>query len=459
MLELVIVALYFLVMVIIGVVSRRKAVAAKGFFVADRKQSTLFVTGSLVATIIGASATVGMAGLGFVRGLTGMWWLLVGSIGLVVLGLFFAERVRRFGLYTLPELIEKQYDSRAASAAAILIVVAWLGVIGGQIVAAGKILSVLGLGSPLLWMVVFTVVFVAYTAIGGQYAVIRTDVIQAGVIFAGILAGLGLLLASVGGWDGLRHNLSPDYFAFPVSSEFGVMDLVSFLLLVGLTYVVGPDMYSRLFCARDIKTARNSALWAALLILPIAFAITIFGMGAAVLFPQIPPEQAFPTVIKEIFPPLLGGLVIAALLSAVMSSADTCLLSASTILTVDIIKRFRPSLKEEKVLLISRWAIVVLGIGSLALALFLKGIINALLFAYTIYTGGVILPVIAGFYKNKLRVTSGGALAAIIGGGLAALASKLFNIKYLDLGSLAISLLLLFVVSLIENSLRSRRSS
>ncbi|MBA7525558.1 hypothetical protein ES705_17710 [subsurface metagenome] len=97
--------------------------------------------------------------------------------------------------------------------------------------------------------------------------------------------------------------------------------------------------------------------------------------------------------------------------------------------------------------------------SSLILALTLKGIISALLFAYTVYTGGVILPVIAGFYKNRLRVTPLGALVAIVGGGSAALISKLFDIKYLDLGSLLISGLLLFLVSFIDGKMRSREAS
>jgi len=456
-LGLIIVAVYFLAMIAIGLVSRRKAKGADDFFVAGRKGSSLFITGSLLATIVGGSATVGMAGLGFSRGLTGAWWLLVGTVGLVVLGLFFAKKVRKFGLYTLPQLVEKQYDKRIALAASVLIVVSWVGVIAGQIVAAGKILSVLGVGDPVMWMVVFSAIFVAYTLLGGQYSVIRTDALQIGIIFAGIFGGLALLLSRVGGWGGLQASLSTEQFAFPLSSDFGGYELVLLLLLVGLTYVVGPDMYSRLFCAKDTKTAKVSVFWTALLIIPFALGITLIGMGASALFPDISAEQAFPTVINEVLPPFVGALVLAALLCAVMSSADTCLLTASTILTVDIVGRFKPSLSQEKILSLSRWGIAVLGLFSLLLALALKGVITSLLFAYTVYTCGVILPVIAGFYKNKLKVTSMGALAAIIGGGSAALISKLFEIKYLDLGGLLIGGLLLFLVSFIDNRMRKKR--
>jgi SSS family solute:Na+ symporter len=471
--QLTIIVLYMVVMVVIGIVSRKPAQDADGFFVASRRGSTLWITGSLVATIIGGSATVGVAGLGFSRGLTGAWWLLVGSIGLVVLGLFLARRVRRFAVYTLPELAEKQYDRRVGLAASVLIVIAWLGVIAGQIVATGKILSALGIGDPALWMVIFTAVVVFYTALGGQYADIRTDLVQAVLIFIGIFAGLALLLSQLGGFAGLSSALSPDKFSFPLSSKFGPVDFIGYLLLFGLPYVVGPDMYSRIFSARDEKTARASTLWAALFIAPIAFAAALVGMGAAVLFPGISSEQAFPMVAGSALPPLVGGLVLAGLVSATMSSADSCLLSASTILTVDIVKRFKPSLGERRVLLIARWGIVILGLLSLLLALALKGVISSLMFAYTVFTAGVIIPVLFGFYKNKLRVTPAGALAAIIGGGGTALISKLptladvsgvplisnlVAIKHLDLWSLAVSAVLLFLVSFLDNCWRHRSS-
>lgn len=457
MTELTIISIYFLAMIAIGLLSRRKARGFDDFIVAGRKGSPLFITGSLLATIIGGSAIMVTSQLGFAQGLTGMWWLLVGSIGLVVLGIFFAKKVRGLALYTLPELVKEQYDGRVALAASILIVVAWTGVVAAQIIAAGQIMAVLGILDPLWWMGIFTVVFVAYTIVGGQYAVIRTDTIQIVLIFAGIFAGLFFLLSHLGGISRLWSSLSPEQLAFPLSSGFGGYDLLKLLLLVGLTYVVGPDMYSRLFCARDVKTARLSVFWTALLMVPLALAIVTIGMGASVMFPEIAPAQAFPAVIKEVFPPLLGGLVLAALLSAFMSSADTTLLSASTILMVDIVGRLKPSLSQRKVLSLTRWGIVIVGLCSLIVALALKGILDAILFAYTIYTAGIILPVIAGFYKSRVKVTAIGALAAIGGGGATALVSKIMQIKYLDVGALLIGGLLLLLVSYIDHRTRSRK--
>jgi SSS family solute:Na+ symporter len=157
-----------------------------------------------------------MAGLGFQQGLTGAWWLLVGSIGLLVLGLFFAKRVRGAALYTLPELVERQYGRHVGLAASILIVIAWVGIVAGQIVAAGKVLSILGIGSVTLWMIIFTIVFVAYAILGGQFSIIRTDFIQAAMLFMGIFVALALTFSHVGGLDGLRFSLlsSPHLFLF-----------------------------------------------------------------------------------------------------------------------------------------------------------------------------------------------------------------------------------------------------
>lgn len=456
MLETVIIAIYFAVMIAIGIYSRRRAKEADDFFVAGRKGSTLFITGSLVATIIGGSAIMVTTKLGFVQGLTGIWWLLAGSIGLVVLGIFLARKVRELDLYTLPELVETQYNAQTGFAASILIVIAWVGVIGAQIIAAGTIMDALGIGNTQVWIAVFAVVFVVYTIIGGQHAIIRTDSIQSLIIFAGIIIGSVMVMVKAGGISGLSEALPEDQFGFPLSSQFDGYELVKLLLVVGLAYVVGPDMYSRLFCAKDAGTARRSVFWTALLIIPVALGIVLIGMGAAALYPDISPGQAFPVIIREVLPPFLGGIVLAALLCAFMSSADTTLITAGTILSVDIVGKLKPGLDKQRLLVISRWSIVAMGAAALLLALYLQDIVDAILFAYTVYTGGVIIPVLAGFYRDRLKVTPMGAIAAIIGGGAVALISKLFGIKYLDIISLGVSAGLLFMVSYLETRAKKR---
>lgn len=451
---LIIILLYFIIIITIGVFSRRKAKDTDDFFVAGRKGSTLFITGSLLATIIGGSAVMVTSKLGFSQGLTGAWWLLVGSIGLVFLGLLLAKKVRDFGLYTLPGLIEKQYNGRVAFVSSILIVIAWTGVIGAQIIAAGSIMDALGIGDARIWMAAFSVVFVVYTVVGGQHAIIRTDSLQTVIIFAGIIVAAVVVVVKLGGLGDFWNTIPAEQVSFPLSSQFGGYDLFKYLMLVGLAYLVGPDMYSRLFCAKDSSTARKSALWTAVLIIPIALAIVFIGMGASVLYPDVSAGQAFPVVINELLHPALGGIVLAALLCAFMSSADTTLMTAGTIFSLDIAGKLKPGLGKDSLLRISRWAIVLIGLAALLLALYLQEIVDAILFAYTVYTGGLIIPVLAGFYRDRLGITPKGAMAAIITGGVVAFIAKLLDIKYLDVISLGVSAVFLFGVSFIENGLR-----
>ena len=436
MVDIAIIGVYFVAMIAIGIHAYRKKESATcdGFFVANRRGSALFIVGSLCATIIGASVTLGMAGRGYRLGLAGSWWLLVGSIGLLILGFLFARKVRGFGLYTLPELVEKQYNSRTAGlAASILIVVTWLAVIAAQIIAAGMILSILlPTADVSIVMAVSAVVLVLYTFLGGQYSVIRTDLVQFIIIIVGTLTCLGLVLARVGGFGALHASLPPDYFSFPVNTQFGWPQLITLLILTGSTYVVGPDMYSRLFCARDEKTAKTSALSAALITIPFAFVIVLIGMAAMVLFPDLAVgELAFPAVIKGVLPIGVSGLVIAALLAAMMSSADTCLMTTSTILSADVHKRIFPRTSERTTLLVAKAGVLVVGALALVVALKAGGIISTLQLAYTVFTSGVVLPVVAGFYKDRLKVNAAGVVAAIVGGGGTALAMKL-RLSWLD---------------------------
>jgi SSS family solute:Na+ symporter len=450
MLDAIIIAVYFLLMLAIGLYSfkKKEASGSSGFFVAGRKAGLPLVAGSLAATFIGASVVLGMVGRGYRMGLPAVWWLLVGAIGLVILGLFLAKKVRRIGVFTLPELLEKQYGGKAGLAASLVIVAAWISVCAAQIVAAGSVLHALIPSWDIsVLMAICAAVFVIYTFLGGAYSVIRTDLIQLIIIIVGILVTLGLVMSEVGGVGGLKASLPSNYFSFPVNESFKWYDLVVMLILTGSVYVVGPDIYSRLFCARDEKVARSSTFTAALVAIPVAFIVVLIGMGAKVLYPSIASEQAFPTIIQNLLPAGVSGLVVAALLAAMMSSADTVILTTSTILCVDIGGKVFPHIDERRRLLITKGGILVIGVLALLVAMKSQGIINALYNSYTIFTSGIVIPVVAGFYKDKLRVNSAGALAAIVGGGGTALVVKLTGVHHLELLGFGVCAILLFSVS------------
>jgi SSS family solute:Na+ symporter len=459
MLDAFIVVLYLIGMLAVGAHAARGMRRLSDFFVAGRKVGTLACTATLGATIIGASVTIGMAGYGFKMGLTGAWWLLVGAMGLVVLAATFGGKVRRSAAYTLPELVGKLYDARTRMAASVLIVAAWLGVIAGQILGMEAILSTFFGWSMVASAVVSTSIFLAYTVLGGQRAVVRTDIIQFAILVAGIcLLTAPIALARAGGLAGLQAGLPSSHFSFPTGPEMSAVGVVSLFLLVGLTYVVGPDIYSRLFLAKDERTARKSAVATALFLVPFAFVVVLIGMCARTLFPQISPDQSIPMVIREVLPIWLGGIAVAAFLAAIMSSADTLLMTTSTIAAWDIYKQYiKPRATEKEVIRVSRLMMIFLGLLALLVALHAEEVISALVFAYTMFSGGVIIPVMVGFHREKLRVNSNGALAGVIGGGAAALFWKVLGMRTPEpviVGMVACLLLLFGVSRLVPESLQ-----
>lgn len=455
--DITIIVIYFCGLIFIGTRSFKVIKETNSFFVANRSASFLLIAGSLFATIIGGSSTIGMAGLGYKQGLVGSWWLLVGVIGLLILGLFLAKKIRGYSLYTLPEILEVQYGPEAKLVASALIVIAWTGIIAGQIVAAGKILGTLLSAPSSLLMIITAFVFILYTLLGGQHSVIRTDTIQSLIIIAAVLVAIPLCIEKAGGILSMREALGENYFSFPVNPHFTWKTLATYLLLVGSSYLVGPDIYSRLFCARDENTAKRATITVALALIPFAFFITAIGMSARVLFPQISPEAAFPTIINHIFPIGLNGLIIAALLAAMMSSADTCLLTTSTILSADVIKPLLKSeISEKKLLLLARVFIVVIGILSLMVALKLKGVISSLLLGYTVYTSGLVLPILLGFYRQRLKLNTGGAISAVVVGGGVALTGKLLGYPDFGLYGFFLSGIVLITVSKFISFIKKR---
>jgi len=427
---------YLLAMISIGAVAARRAKTVESFFLAGRSLKPALLTATLTATILGASSTLGMAGLGFSEGLTGAWWLLSGTLGLLVLSFFLAEKVRAAGCFTLPELMGEEYDQRVRFGASALILVSWIGIIAAQIVASGKLLSILFGPSSEAFMIVSAAVFVLYTALGGQRSIVKTDALQLLILLFGLIVVAGRAFQLAG----------PEILAgtsFPTSEARGWTEVVSLVLVVGSAYLVGPDIYSRLFSAKDPKTARRSALAAALVLLPLAFVITGLGISARILFPGIGPEEALPVLMAETLSPLGEGIVAAALLSALMSSADTTLLTATSIFALDLYKARRPEASERKIMRVSRGATVLIGGLALLSALRHPEIIATLLSAYTVFAGGLIVPLLAGFWRERLRLTSEGALAALLGGGGTAL---LFGGQWPLLG-MALSGAFLFSVS------------
>ena len=400
--------IYLVVLVAIALRSARRVKDIPDFFVARKGASAKAVAGSLVATILGGSAVIGAVDSGAKLGGAASWFMLVGALGLLAL-IPFAGRAYEHGKYSLPDLVENLYGKGPRMVATIVIPVAWTGIVAAQIIAAAKLLMTFTALDYTTAAIISAAVFTGYTLAGGQLSILRTDFMQACLIIVGLLLLAGFAL--FGGATPVRETIAAAP-AFPFNTNFSPLDLFLLILTYGTTYTAGPDIYSRVFCAKDPATAKKAIAIAACTLIPVAFVIgflAVYGVSLGNV------QGAHITAIANaVLPPALIPLFALALLSVVLSSADTTLLSSSVIINGFCRK---PSLLQ------ARFLILMNGMVALLFALVFTDIIGTLLLALAVYAGAFTVPVLWGLLGLKAKPKFVGS--AIIAGGLLALAGKL----------------------------------
>jgi len=412
---------YFILMTGIGIHSFFKAKTISDFYIAGKKGSWWQITGSLFATIIGGSALMGTVELAQKAGWAAIWFLGSAAAGLLILA-FIAPRVRQLGRFTLPEMIRQFYGHKADRAASLMIPAAWLGIIAVQIIAGGRILSSLDLMTYRQGALVCGAIFILYTLLGGQKSILRTDFVQA-MIILGVLITLNLLKTHSNSGGAPAAQLPFSLF----NNHFTWLDLLMLMLTYSVTFVVGPDIYSRIFCAKNGKTARISVILTAILVIAVAFLLTSLGVVNPAEGGADPGKMLFPG--EAFFPPWVIGILAVMLLSAVMSSADTTLLTTSMILSGLI----TGDLDQKKSVYLTRLFIVFNGLLALLLAWHLSSVLSALLLSLAFFSGAFVLPVLAGILRWKVNKER--AFAAMIAGGLTALTGKVIQeFLHLDWG-------------------------
>lgn len=358
------------------------------FFLAGSRASSRTAAASLLATCLGASATVGVIARAYQTGWSAFWWLGSGAIGLLVLGCFWAGPMRRqAAARTLPQWAEAGYGPPARILAAALIVVMWVAVVAAQWVAAAAVLAG-ALDWPLAAAVIAAMLTVVlYTVWGGQAAVLRTDMVQILLIAGAVLILLCCALK-------LSPSATAAVPAAATAAPFRFRDWLALVVVVGGMYVVGPDIYSRIRVARNEASARRAAVGAGLLLVPASAAVVAIGVllqraGAPVAVPR----DALPWLLgaSAVVPAWAGALISLGLLAAMLSSADTCLLTAATVLELDVLGRHRAPRAQ---VFSGRLLVLLLGVLSAALAIRQPRIIPNLLLAYSFYSGGLLLPLL-----------------------------------------------------------------
>lgn len=410
--KITILVIYGVVLLLIGIYSFLKIKTPLDYFLAGKRTGVWQVSGSLLATILGGSAILGTIGLSRDQSWASSWYILSASLGLFGL-LPIVRKVYARGKFTLPELIGQFYGEPARKVTSLIIPVAWLGIVAAQIIAGAQILVSFFNLSYASGVFLTGTIFIVYTYIGGQVSIMKTDLFQA----AFILIGVVLTAVAIP-----RNQLAPiPEFAsqFPFNSHFSPFDLFILVLTFSSTFVVGPDVYSRVFCAKNPRTAFFSVLIVAVILIPFAFVLSYVGIFAATFHPGAQNSSALVNLAAVYLPEWITGILVAALISAVLSTAATTLLTASMILS----ELFRKNINTTESFRQTRLLIILIGAASILISLKITSIVSSLLLALSFYSGAFIIPMVAALFNLPFNKRLG--IPAMISGGILALAGKL----------------------------------
>ncbi|MGH3341354.1 MAG: sodium:solute symporter [Carbonactinosporaceae bacterium] len=388
----------------------RRARSAEDFLVAGRRLGPVMYTGTLSAVVLGGASTIGAVGLGYQFGISGMWLVVMIGLGVVALGALLSTRLSRLGVYTVSEMLEHRYGRGSRLLSAIVIAVYALMIAVTSTIAIGTVLDVvLGL-SPAVAILLAGGVVVAYSVAGGMWSITLTDIVQFWVMTFGIfLVLLPMTIARAGGLGGLAEALPASYFDV---AAIGWYQIFTYFLLFFFGLMIGQDIWQRVFTARSPGVARGGSIGAGVYCLLYAVAGALVGTAAKALLPDLQvADNAFARITTDVLPAGVSGIVLAAAMAAVMSTASAGLLASSTILANDVYIPFIARGEPDRVR-VSRLATLLVGVATLGTAVAVSDVIAALTVAYDLLTGALFVPIVAGLFWR--RATGTGAFTSIV---------------------------------------------
>jgi len=421
---LIIVGVYMLVMLCFGfIVGKFFIKDSKDYMLAGRRMGLLMLGISLSANNIGGGSTMAVAARAYGDwGFSSLWWVLAASIAMIPIS-YFAPKIRRTFSYTIPMVINKRFGNIAGTFSAVLGASSLFLLTSSQIVASATVITAL-IGTP--WVIavfISTFVILFYTCLGGMKADIYSDMFQFSILFLGMLISIPFILTGIGGWDAMVAALPDSQMDF---TRIGWFMIISLIINYFCTFLAGPEMMSRVFCAKDEKNAQRACLVSAVVMCGMGVLPTVIGLSA--LAAGAPDGGgALIWATNTFAPEPVIGFMAAAILAATMSSADANLINASTIFIKDIYQRFiNPAeIPERKLIFMTRCSNVVLGLMAMGIAMFRIDIITVNMFAFALRSAGPFAAFVFGVTWPKATPHSG--LAAIIVGSVAAISWELMG--------------------------------
>ena len=362
-----VIAAYVGGLVVLGLLMSRRHFAPVDFFLASRATQWPVLGLALLASNMSSTALVGLAGGAYAMGIAVYDYEWTATLILVFFCFYLLPFVIKSGIYTMPEFLERRYDSRVRLLFALLTLFLNVFVDSAGVLYSGSLVCQLLFPGQPLWLIVMVLAGTAglYAATGGLRAVIYTEAVQGVVLMAGaLLISLGAF-ARAGGWHAVMQNVPPAALSLiRPRGDPGVPwpGLLLGIPLLGFYYwCANQTIVQRLLSAKNVDHARWGALFAGLLKLPVLFLIVLPGICALLLFPTQPrADMVYPKLILELLPSGLVGLVVAGFIAATMVSIASMLNSASTLITMDVVRQLNPALSNSATVRAGRLATAAL---------------------------------------------------------------------------------------------------
>lgn len=446
------IALYFAAVIGAGYLGLRRAHTPDDYLVAGRRLGPAMYMGALSAVVLGGASTVGGMSLGYQYGISGMWLVFTFGLGILALSILMSTRLAHLGVYTVSEMLRIRFGRYSGLISAIIMAAYDLMIAVTATIGMGTLFDVILGFSPVQAILLAGSVVVLYTVAGGMWSITLTDILQFVVMTVGIIfLLLPLALFRVGGFAGLQEALPASYFN-PVAIGWGTIFSYFLLFLFGI--MIGQDIWQRVFTARSDSVALPGGIATGLYCLLYGITGALIGTTAKALIPDLEvADNAFAAVTIEVLPVGLVGLVLAAGLAALMSTASACLLASSTILANDVYARYL--VREENgighaSLRVIRIFTLLVGVVVLVIALFVKDVVGAVTVAYDLLSGVLFVPIIGALFWK--RATGIGALVSMLVSSIVVITlmftQGLFSNAPIIYGMLA-SLVVFVVVSLL----------
>ncbi len=446
--------IYLIIVLSVGVYFHRKNKSSSDYFIGSNDISSGHIGLSVVATDVGGGFSIGLGGLGFVMGISGSWMLFTGLVGAWLSAVLLIPKVIKKGhelkLLTFPQILKATYSRRVALLAGIISFIGYLGFTSSQLLAGSK----LAVGTfpsldPDTALIIMGAVAVLYTSFGGIKAVIYTDTFQWILLMGGLIfIGLPLSYFALGGYDEIVNYLPAKFLSL---DNVTAVQLINWFVTIVPIWFVGMTLYQRIYACKDEKTAKKAWYIAGLFEYPVmAFMGVILGLFSRVALEQgmfmemgfseiaqMDPELGLPLLLSHVLPAGIMGLMLSAYFSAIMSTADSCLLAASGNVMTDLLKI---SSHAKNGIRLSQLITLIVGIFALILASMMTSVLDMMLLSYSFMVSGLFIPVIMMLFHKRPH-SNAAFWSMLLGGGITVVLNILKTPIYMDFDPILIGLM------------------